>query len=178
MLLVPCNTTIGATGGGVCSRDPPPPVVIEVNRLDRRDGFRYSATDLVRTVQVTGFPAVRVVTDPNPCVVGRSCNSPDDANGIRRWLFEKFFGEGVFHEFLGIFCTRSDQALFISVFPCYYRFRKLTNWVALRSIESLTGILMTGSIEKDRRSHVESVHRGLFLQYQQPRSYPRRSIAL
>jgi hypothetical protein len=97
---------------------------------------------------VKGFPAVGIITDPNSCVVGRSRDRPDDPNGIRRRLFEKFFGEGVLHEFLGIFCTRSDQALFISVFPCYYRFRKLTNWVALRSIESLTGILMTGSIEK------------------------------
>jgi hypothetical protein len=102
MPLVPCRATIGTTGSGVRGRDPPSPVIIEENCLDCRDGFRYAAADPIRTVNVTGFPTVGIVTDPYSGVVGRPRNRLDDTNGIRwRWR-EKFFREGVFHEFSAI----------------------------------------------------------------------------
>lgn len=125
MALVPCRTTIGTTGSLVCGRDPPTPVIIEKNRLDRRDGFRYVVADPIRTVNVKGFLVVGIVTDPYSGVVGCSRDRLDDPNGIRWRLFEKFFSEGVVHDFSQIVFTGNGHflavfVLFVDTLPRFY----------------------------------------------------------
>lgn len=113
MALVPCRTTIGTTGSFVRGRDPPTPVIIEKKRIDRRDGFRYAVANAIRTVNVKGFLVVGIVTDPYSGVVGCSRDRLVDPNGIRRRLFEKFFREGVVHDFSQIVFTRLVFWLFL-----------------------------------------------------------------
>lgn len=161
MALVPCRTTIGTTGSFVRGRDPPAPVIIEKNRLDRRDGFRYAVANAIRTVNAEGFLVVGIVTDPYSGVVGRSRDRLDDPNGIRWRLFEKFFREGVVHDFSQIVFTRLVFWLFLPLL-----------W-----IPSPDFIAIARPIAEIGRSRSESVHCGLFCQYQQPCSYSRWSIA-
>lgn len=117
MALVPCRTTIGTTGSFVRGRDPPTPVIIEKKRIDRRDGFRYAVANAIRTVNVKGFLVVGIVTDPYSGVVGCSRDRLVDPNGIRRRLFEKFFREGVVHDFSQIVFTGAGH--FLGCFcPC------------------------------------------------------------
>lgn len=117
MALVPCRTTIGTTGSFVRGRDPPTPVIIEKKRLDRRDGFRYAVANAIRTVNVKGFLVVGIVTDPYSGVVGCSRDRLDDPNGIRRRLFEKFFREGVVHDFSQMVFTGAGH-----FFGCFHPF--------------------------------------------------------
>ncbi len=117
MALVPCRTTIGTTGSFVRGRDPPAPVIIEKNRLDRRDGFWYVVGDTIRTINAKGFLVVGIVTDPYSGVVGCSRDRLDDPNGIRWRLFEKFFRESVVHDFSQIVFTYAGR-----FFCCFHPF--------------------------------------------------------
>jgi hypothetical protein len=110
---------------------------------------------------VKGFLVVGIVTDPYSGVVGRSRDRLDDPNGIRWRLFEKFFREGVVHDFSQIVFTRLVFWLFLPLL-----------W-----IPSPDFIAIARPIAEIGRSRSESVHCGLFCQYQQPCSYSRWSIA-